>query len=1473
MKTLRIFISSPSDVRSERVRAYDVVQRLQTKYRAFIKIEAILWEDEPMRATATFQAQIPKPSETDVVICVLWARIGTRLPQDYKRPDGTVPTGTEWEFEDAYASFQLRGTPDLLVYRKIAPPSIVVTSQQMLEEWIRQKQALDAFVERWLHDHEGGFRAAFTSFNTDDEFEKVLTEHLDKVISRRMEAKAPITWTEGSPFRGLEVFEPQHEKIFFGRDLAIAEITGRLIEQSQRGRVFLMILGMSGCGKSSLVRAGVLPELMRPGVVAGVGCWRWAILRPGESSGTLLDGLAGALTGDRALPELVQLGYSAEKLSACLREAPTHAVPLIEAALGQAAKKYAQETLRGQAPEARLILVVDQMEEAFTNERFDLAQRVASTQALTALSRSGLVWVIATVRSDLYHYYTESEAFRALRGDDGQYDLSPPTVSEIGQLIRLPAQAAGLEFEPHPKTHQRLDDALQEEAARNPHALPLLEFCLDELYKRRTPAHLVTWAAYEELGGLKGAIARRAEDVLASLSPAGRQAFPRVLAALVTMEATATARLARRKDLLAQPGAEELVNAFAKASLFIADVDQAGEPVVSVAHEALITSWPRVQEWVQENKDFLRLKTRLAQGAHRWREAGKHPDFLLHEGKPLAEALDALRKRRAELDEVEFIEASARHAAHRRRLHRSAWAAVAVVILGLIFGSVWKQRNDALRAQAEAQHTASKTDYTFAADEMARGNIPVSLAYLADALRDDPTNQGAMALALAEMRDSPLPQVSVLHGDEVQDAEFSPDGTRFVTASADGSARIWDVAAGKEIGPALQAAGVGAGKDAPKIWVHAAEFSPDGQLIVTASWDSYARLWDVATGREMGAPLPHGGQVVTARFSPDGTRVVTACFDGMARVWDVRTGRQICATPKQGGIVWTAYFSPDGRRILTASADHHARVWDALTGAEIGGGMEHGNEVNMAVFSPDGRWIATASDDGRAQIWDAATLKAAGAAMENPDSTMRKPINYVSFSPDSRTLATTSSDQYAYLWEVPSGRPVGHPLPHAGVVRSIKFSPNGRWVVTSSYDRTARVWDAHTGAPLSGPLRHSGAVYMATFSPDDTLIATASFDHTARLWAWHQLRELPAITLPLGAGAKLTRMALSADGQRLLTVTEQVAQIWDAKSGARLGSPLTPANPGDKMLEAYFSPDGSEVLTVSTGGLGRWDTLTGARRAPGAFRPDGTVTCARFSPDGQVIATGTVDGTARVWNARTGEPIGAAMLHNGNVASVAFSRDGRWLVTASADHRARTWNAQTGAAVATMRTDSWVIAAEFSPDGRWVVTAGLGGTAQVWDAQTGLAVSQVMRHGGPVVTASFSPNGQWVLTASSDRTAQLWEARTGVAASLPLRQDSPLAGARFSADGQWVLTAAEDGVVRTWEAPFVSPQAPAWLNELAEDVGGMSLDAKGVLQPTSRGAAGLHENLGRLTGTDDVARFGRWFAADPDSRPLSPRGD
>jgi WD40 repeat protein len=1510
MQTLRIFISSPSDVRAERVRAYDVVQRLQTKFRAFIKIEPILWEDEPMRATASFQAQIPKPSETDVVICVLWARIGTRLPHDYKRPDGSVPTGTEWEFEDAYESFKARGTPDLLVYRKTAPPEITVTSDEMLEEWQQQKKALDGFLARWFRDHEGGFKAAFNTFATDEEFGGLLSSHLEKVVTERLrDVLVPISWTEGSPYRGLEVFQAEHQKIFFGRDLAIAEISQRLIEQSLRGRVFLILLGMSGCGKSSLVRAGLIPELIRPGMVQAVACWRWAILRPSESSGTLVDGLASALCSDKnALPELTRLGYDVPRLAALLRDAPTHAIPLIEAALNQAAQQFATTNLRGKAPVARFILAIDQLEEMFTIERFDALQRAAFISAISALSRSGLVWVTATMRSDLYARCAELEDFRTLKSDDGQYDLSPPSVSEVGQIIRMPAMAAGLQFEVHPVTRQKLDDVLQEQASKNPEALPLLEFCLDELYNRRTESRVVTWEAYEQLGGLNGAIAKRAEEVFAGLSAAGQEAFSHVLAAVITVDASATNRPARRKELITSPGAEEVVAAFTRANLFVTDVDQAGEATVALAHEALISSWPRVQDWVQDNKDFLRLKTRLAHSAHRWRESGMHRDFLLPEGKPLAEAEDALRKRRAELNEIDFIIASIKYAAQRRRMRAFTVAGVLTLVLSVIFGSI-------LIRHIQQKRTTSETDFALAVEQMGRNEIPLSLAYLADALRKNPGNQKAIALTVAELRDSLLPLSSLHHEDEVQDANFSDDGALVVTASADGTAGLWDARSGNPIRTLT----------GHQNWVHTARFSPDGKLIATSSWDGTAKLWDTSTGKALCTLDPHAGKVFLASFSPDGTRVVTASEQNSAQVWNVKTCQPIGSPMQHSGKVWTARFSPDGNRVVTASEHGMALVWDvsgttAVQKFELVG-HDKSMDVNTAVFSLDGNWIATAADDSTAALWDARTGKRCGV-MRHGGS-----VNYVSFSHDKPTtlIVTASSDQTARMWQVPKGcpaelSPVGSPMHHGAPVRSANFSHDGRSVITASYDRTARVWDAK-GLPAAEPLRHNGGVYAASFSPDDSLIVTASFDHTARIWPWQGVlasRPMPHCQPNSGksSDALLQWAAFSPDSRTIAIGASDGVCLWDTNTDKGVALPVTRTRSNSDELNAgavygmssVFSPDGALVLTSFENGTELWDQATGrlasrcdlspaALRA--AFTNGGAILAvsanqvslldssickasikisgggfrgAVFSPAKDRLATYAADGSILFWDAN-GNPLpGTRPKHNGVVSVARFSPDGKKLVTASADHTARIWDTQTGEPIGKpLQHSGWVYDAVFSPDSKKIVTASNDGTAQIWDASNGKPVTPPMRQGAQVMIANFSPDGRWVITGAADGSAQVWDAATGMAVSRPILHGSKVVSASFSSDGKWILTASEDGTVRISDAPITAEKAPSWLIELAEAVAGLSLDEKGRIQPQSQDPAVIRQRLTQLPVSDDVGRFGRWLATDEKSRPFSPR--
>jgi len=261
LKPIRIFISSPGDVAEERALTKRVIQRLQGEFSGQAILDPIFWEHEPLLATKSFQEQIIRPSETDIVVTILWSRLGTRLPANYTKPDGSrYESGTEFEFEDAVNSFRKLGKPDLLIYRKTAEPVVSLKDRPTLMKRLSEKEALENFFDKWFHDKaEGTLVAAFHPFNTSANFEEILEAHLQKLIKNRLPDSAvkeeipaiKPQWQEGSPFRGLNVFEFEHSPIFFGRTKAVSEIIDSLRKKAASEKSFVLILGMSGGGKSS----------------------------------------------------------------------------------------------------------------------------------------------------------------------------------------------------------------------------------------------------------------------------------------------------------------------------------------------------------------------------------------------------------------------------------------------------------------------------------------------------------------------------------------------------------------------------------------------------------------------------------------------------------------------------------------------------------------------------------------------------------------------------------------------------------------------------------------------------------------------------------------------------------------------------------------------------------------------------------------------------------------------------------------------------------------------------------------------------------------------------------------------------------------------------------------------------------------------------------------------------------------------
>jgi tetratricopeptide (TPR) repeat protein len=776
-QSIRIFISSPGDVADERRRAALVIGRLKREFGNFFDLAPVLWEYEPMLSSGHFQDIIDPPSDADIMVLILWSRLGTPLPErtakrEYRGIDGRAPvTGTEWEFEQALeAQRQRDGVPALLVYRKFTDGFARFSRADQLDQIKLQWEALQSFWERHFEGPDG-FKAAFNRFTDLDEFEAQLEAHLRELLKRRLPPRQlrrshahegeRIDWWAGSPYRGLQVFDMAHAAVFFGRERAEREITEALVRRAADGKAFMLVLGASGSGKSSLVRAGLLPDVMTPGVVSGITAWRHTIVHPAELVPDPAQGLAAALTRDGALPELAALGYSTEELAETLRGSPGLLRPPLRAALEKAAA--ASQASGGGVPQGRLVLVLDQLEVLFTSSAITADQRRAFAIMIANLAQCGLVWVVATMRSDFFHRLAETPELNELAAGHGQYQLAHPTAAELDLIIGRPAEAAGLAFEEEANDGVSLAATIREAAAHDPASLPLLSFLLDELYRRdveRDGGNTLTYASYRALGMLEGAIARHADELVAGLPQTLAAAVDPLLLSLVQVDEisrTTTARLIKQA-IIVDPLQQEVADRLVAGRLAVAD-DPGDGRTLRLAHEALLGHWPRLAQLIEEHRDFLIVRRRLQADAANWQRHAGDAELLLPPGRRLAEAEDTLARRRTDLEAgiVAYVEASTdaeqqrqaallaeQQRALQEKLARSRRFAVVVSVFFLLAVAAglyaWQQREVATAAFHE-----SESNYQAAIDQSVG-----SVRTFVDSYGDGEISNKMMKLAIAQ---------------------------------------------------------------------------------------------------------------------------------------------------------------------------------------------------------------------------------------------------------------------------------------------------------------------------------------------------------------------------------------------------------------------------------------------------------------------------------------------------------------------------------------------------------------------------------------------------------------------------------------------------------------------------------------------------------------------------------------------------
>lgn len=662
-KLIRVFFSSPGDVEEERQRAGVVIERLRTWLQGRAQLQLVRWEDEPLRATATFQDEIVERiplEEIEIAVFVLWSRLGSPLDDKYSDL-GRQRTGTEWEFETVLRNFEEYGNPDILVYRRTGEPPApkLSDSEEVRSRAVANYRDVLDFFECWFRDPKTGRPTrSYHTYGNPTGFEARFERHLRELVEERLsrEEGTRATWT-GEPFRGLSAFDVEHQPIFFGRARATADAIHKLQIQVAHGCGFLLVIGASGAGKSSLARAGLVAHLNQPSKVepeAADGFVRRAVVLPGSGSDPF-DALASALLHPEALGEPHDGRVELENYADAFRNSPLTLTMFVRERIARVAANQAHE-FDGQNPCVRLVLLVDQLEELFTQDQSTAEIRSTFGRAIQSLAHTGLVWIIATIRADFYGYLVDVPEFASLLSEgDPRFDLFSPTPTEIADMVRLPAIAAGLSYEREPDTDRGVDEALIEEATASPGALPLLQFALENMYSHRDGFRL-TWAAYNEMGGINGALAERAEQAYQTLSEEHRKALPLLVRALVDVNEARVGTGNRKRSLLlplqSDPGCRAMIERFVSARLFSVDKDTAGSPVVSVIHEALIQGWQRFADELEKQRDIMRIRERMVGRAVQWVEAGKDETLLLPDGLPIHDAVRLNRETFLDLDDM-----------------------------------------------------------------------------------------------------------------------------------------------------------------------------------------------------------------------------------------------------------------------------------------------------------------------------------------------------------------------------------------------------------------------------------------------------------------------------------------------------------------------------------------------------------------------------------------------------------------------------------------------------------------------------------------------------------------------------------------------------------------------------------------------------------------------------------------------------
>ncbi|MGW0583005.1 nSTAND1 domain-containing NTPase [Streptomyces sp. NPDC002920] len=1162
-----------------------------------------------------------------------------------------------------------------------------------------------------------------------------------------LQARRPTSFDGVCPYRGLSAFTARDAGWFFGRERATAALVERVFERIGSGP--LMVVAPSGAGKSSLLNAGLVPAFRNPGGFPMPGAERWPVVaftptaHPLEE---LLTSVAKALDGD--------LGVTVRQL----RERP-------EVLLDAVRRRTADDSAPGGAdrrpPPVRPVLLVDQFEELFTLCS-DEDERRAFVRVLCAVSTSRPpgsghepAVVVLGVRADLSGGCLELPELAPVF-TDGLFVLSPMSVAGLREAITRPAELAGLTLESGLVPLLLRDAGLRDEPEGLPGdgsgtppdvtpsgALPLISHALLTTWQWREGATL-TVAGYERTGGIRGAVARTAENVFARLYPVEQQTIRRILVRLVHVaDGTGPTRCRMSRAALMErladaDGATAALDAFVRARLITADRD-----TVEIAHEALLHAWPRLRGWIDADRAGLLIHQQLAHAAEEWEREGRDPSAL-YRGTRLdtvrawaEEAEETAGRSRLGAQEEAFLRASRAEEADRQRQARrqvrlrQGTLATLVVLLALAVmagGLAYQQRSGALHQERIARSRALAAQST----SLAAGQPEASMLLAEEAYRSQATPEARGALLSTQAQ--PFSARFGGFRGPVNTVTFAPDGRTLATGSSDGSVTLRRLA-DRRTTATFRVPGQ----------VRSLAFSPDGRTLAAGAMDAPVRVWSVA-GHRVRAVLPTSTEDARAvAFDPRGGRLAVAAGDGTVQVWDTDGGRRVASFTGHVGNVDALAYAPDGRTLVSAGADGTVRLWDTVGDRPPAVLRGHTDAVLGVAFAPDGRSLASGGADRTVRLWDVARRRTTAVLTGHSDD-----INAVAYTPDGATVVSAGGDGTTRLWDVRSGMQTLTLTGHTDYTMGVAVNADGTMLATAGFDQSVVLWDLRGSVLTARPFTE---VWQSAYSPDGRLLATADTDHTVRLWDVARRRAVATLR---GHRAAVFSVAFAPDGRTLASAgSDGTVRLWDV-AGHRLLDTLT-GHHGDVFAVA-FSPDGALLASAGADRTVRlWDVATRRRLATLTGHTD-FANDVTFSPDGRTLASAGDDLTVRLWDVARRRPLATLTGHTGAVRGVAFSPDGHALASSGNDGTVRLWDVRGHRSVAVLRGHTGSVRGiAFSPDGRRLASSGSDRTVRLWDVAGRRPWATLTGHTNAVWGITFAPDGRTVASSSNDGTARLWD--------------------------------------------------------------------------------------------------------------------